>query len=149
MQNKGFTLIELLIVIAIIGILASVVIVQFPGAVGKARDSRVISSMGQFRIQAAILGSNEGNYFNVDCQTTSDKAILALCEDIKDNAGSGGFAVQININGKGFCAVAHLGGSGKYFCTDVSAEELRAKEYATLPTTCTEACETTNSCTCE
>jgi len=38
MNNNAFTLIELLIVIAIIGLLASAVLVSFPGAMAGARD---------------------------------------------------------------------------------------------------------------
>jgi len=38
-QVKGFTLIELLIVIAIIGLLASVVLISFPASTAKSRDS--------------------------------------------------------------------------------------------------------------
>ena len=38
MNKKGFTLIELLVVIAIIGLLASAVLVSFPGAMQGARD---------------------------------------------------------------------------------------------------------------
>ena len=37
-STKGFTLIELLIVISIIGLLASVVLVSFPGAMKNVRD---------------------------------------------------------------------------------------------------------------
>lgn len=39
-STKGFTLIELLIVISIIGLLASVVLVSFPGAMKNVRDGR-------------------------------------------------------------------------------------------------------------
>lgn len=38
MNNNAFTLIELLVVIAIIGVLASAVLVSFPGAMAGARD---------------------------------------------------------------------------------------------------------------
>lgn len=146
MKNKGFTLIELLVVIAVIGILASVVLVQFPEAVGRAKDGRVISSMSQLRIQAAILKTNKGDYLDVDCDVTTDKAVQVLCDDVEANAGSGGLRVYINNDDEGFCAVAHLGGSGKYFCVD---GELNAKEYNAFPTACIEACETTNDCMCE
>lgn len=146
MLSRGFTLIELLVVITIIGILASVVLVQFPGAVSKAKDGRVASSMGQFRTQASVIQANSGDYLEVDCDTTTDKAIKTLCEDIRKNAGSEGLTVRINNNGEGFCAVAHLGGSGKYFCVD---GELNAEEYSVRPATCLEVCETENDCACE
>lgn len=146
LDYKGFTLIELLVVIAIIGILASVVMVQFPGAVGRAKDSRVFSSMSQLRIQTSILYANKGNYSDLDCQATTDKSVKVLCDDIEQNAGSEGLKIHINNNGKGFCALAHLGGANKYFCID---GELTSKEYAVVPSACLETCKTTDSCGCE
>ena len=51
-QQGGFTLIELLIVIAIIGILSSIVLVSLNSARGKARDAKRVSELKQ--IQKAI-----------------------------------------------------------------------------------------------
>ncbi len=57
MHKRGFTLIELLIVVAIIGILASVIMVSLGGARGKARDSKRISDIKSIQLALA-------NYYN-------------------------------------------------------------------------------------
>lgn len=49
--NKGFTLIELLIVIAIIGILASIILVSLNSARGSSKDTRIVSDIRQLRTQ--------------------------------------------------------------------------------------------------
>lgn len=61
MNNKGFTLIELLITIAIIGILASVIIVSMSNATQKARIARTKTEMRQFgnTLQSFTIGSNK------------------------------------------------------------------------------------------
>ena len=151
---KGFTLIELLVVITIIGILASAVLISFPGAVQRAQDSRIVSDMSQLRTKASVLYANEGNYGSVQC-TVSNKIcscqnsdIKVLCDDIEQESDED-ITVNVNDDGKGFCAVAHLPGSGKYFCVD---GDLRAKEYLTSPVlsgACNIDCRGDNDCSCE
>ncbi len=81
-KSKGFTLIELLVVIAIIGILASIVLVSFPGATKKARDTRIISAIGQARTMMSFVFASDGDYDAFVC-TLSD--MVTLCTEINDN----------------------------------------------------------------
>jgi len=161
MKNKGFTLIELLVVISIIGILASVVIIQFPEATKRARDGRVISSMGQFRTQARIVYANSSDYTAIECTidpstrvcSNCDPGIMALCNDIGENAVDL-FEIHINNDANGYCASVQLSASANFFCVDGAGDEevvLRAQEYDEEPAQCKagSGCEASNSCSCE
>lgn len=48
-NNKGFTLIEMLVVVAIIGLLSSVVVIGLGGSRSKARDARRIADVQQIQ----------------------------------------------------------------------------------------------------
>jgi len=66
MENQrikfGFTLIELLVVISIIGLLASIVLVSFPGAMKKVRDAERLQDISQILTALTIYRANEGQY---------------------------------------------------------------------------------------
>lgn len=70
MYKKGFTLIELLIVIAIIGILASITMVSLTGIQKKSKDNAATISMNQIRI-GAEMDYNKNNSFNNICPSSS------------------------------------------------------------------------------
>lgn len=61
-NKKGFTLIEVLIVIAIIGILSSIVLVGLGGFRGRGRDARRISDLRQVQNALELYFSKEGAY---------------------------------------------------------------------------------------
>jgi len=60
--SRGFTLVELLIVIAIIGILSSVVLSNLTGARTKAYDAKVQAQLANIRQDAEIYYISNGNY---------------------------------------------------------------------------------------
>jgi prepilin-type N-terminal cleavage/methylation domain-containing protein len=59
---RGFTLIELLIVIAIVGVLSTVVLASLNSARAKARDSARISNVKEVQKALAIFHSDNGSY---------------------------------------------------------------------------------------
>ena len=65
-KQQGFTLIELLIVIAIIGILASVVLVSLSSARTKARDTKRIQEVSQIQSALEIYYAQYGHYPSSD-----------------------------------------------------------------------------------
>lgn len=61
-KKSGFTLIEVLIVVAIIGILASVVLVGLGASRGRARDSRRIADLHQTQNALELYYTKNGAY---------------------------------------------------------------------------------------
>ncbi len=76
-KQKGFTLIELLVVIAIIGILSSVLMVNFIGVRQRARDAQRKTHLKQLQSAFEVYRSDNGHYpcigsYPADC--TESKA---------------------------------------------------------------------------
>ena len=119
----GFTLIELLVVISIIGILASVVLVSFPGATQKAKDSRIISAVSQLRVIMVYINANDGSYDSfscaADCSACSNSELINLCHEIKNNGGAPVFIKNTASNSTAVCVYSSLNAKANFwYCTD-------------------------------
>ncbi|PLX24774.1 hypothetical protein C0580_04170 [Candidatus Parcubacteria bacterium] len=75
----GFTLIELLLVVAIIGILSSLAVVNLNQARAKARDAKRLSDIGQVRKALEVYYGTYGHYPNPECR---DLAAIGGCNSI-------------------------------------------------------------------
>lgn len=147
--NRGFSLIELLIVIAIIGILASIVLAGTANSRNKAADTQIRSSIHQLRILAESYYDSSGyQYTGLDtCVSTPTAAtcfeqqladrIIILKTEIENTLGQTG-VVSTTANQANFCLAAPLkAGSSSYICVSsvgsVSEGASASSPCATVP----------------
>lgn len=115
MKKKGFTLIELLIVIAIIGVLASIVLVSMGGARAKARDAVRQSDARQIGSAMELYyGDGDAYYTSATVPTAISTYMTTFPKDPKSKADYGWvnnsnpsddqkFCVYMTMENKGSC----------------------------------------------
>lgn len=115
-NNKGFTLIEMLVVIAIIGLLSSVVLVALGPSRNKEKDARIISDLRQIQVIAETLYT-DGNY--PDAATIkANGSVTAASADISASGGTG-FDIM-PVTGSTVVAIYATLNSGNAYCIDSS-----------------------------
>lgn len=132
-KNKGFTLIELLMVIALIGILASVILISLNSSRSKGANAAVKSNLNSVRSQAELIyDANSGDYTTVctDAMVAKviDKAVesgLGVGSAFSANSGSAQVITTANCNSDpyGWAVSVPLRaaeGANLYWCLDSS-----------------------------
>lgn len=74
---QGFTMIELLIVIAIIGVLATIFVASYPNAAKRARDARRQSDIRQYQVAVEKYANKNNGFFPTSGGATVNA--ISLC----------------------------------------------------------------------
>jgi len=116
-KTKGFTLIELLVVIAIIGILSTVMVVNFSGSRQKATDTSAYSSVSE-AVKAAIACNVDGGTVNTSGAICTDSIVATgSWPDTTKYTGWGALTVTISATGGQFQSASAANGSKSISCS--------------------------------
>ncbi len=141
-MKKAFTLVEMLVVIAIIGILATAVIIALGPARTQAKDSRIRGDVQQMRsLMETYFNMNNFSYSPASCTLGSgttctcstnvqdiSNRLSSLCQDIRtQNGGSTNFSLVATQNSA--CISVQLA-SGRGLCMDTQGNVKETPTYS-------------------
>lgn len=117
--SAGFTLIELLIVIAIIGLLASMASVIATETRKRGRDAGIIASLAQVRFEAALIYNSDNSYVALCASDTLNNANdnLRIIEDEVEKYSGSEPSCYVSVDGNSYCVQSPLN-MGDYYCLD-------------------------------
>lgn len=125
-KTAGFSLIEVLIVIAVLGILATLILAAVTASRNKAYDTRIRNAVGQIRwLAESVFDTQGGSYVNWTQHDTISTNLNILLEDIDlnygDVAGAPYIATIRESQENEYCVSAPLKSeSDKHYCIDAT-----------------------------
>ncbi len=134
--QKGFTLIELLIVIAIIGILAAIVLVNVNSARNRAKDASIKANLSTMILAAEQIydSVNPNSYATVCDAGTPSRSAFDEANKQGDNNGlcyptATSYVACVKLNNP-------EDGNKPYFCVDQSGVKTQVATCTGTPTKC-------------
>lgn len=133
-SQNGLTFLEILLVIAILGILITLVLTTITSSRAKAIDNRIRSNVSQIRILSEIaFDSLGGSYIDwsqeADIQTELTRLLEKIDEDYDDDPGIPYVTVIRESQAQDYCVSAPLTTtSGAYYCIDATGKFLTTTE---------------------
>ena len=124
--QRGLTFLEILLVIAILGILITVVLASVTSSRRKAVDNRIRSNINQIRILAEVaFDTNGGTYTEWAQENSIQESLTRLLEEIDKDQGEEAGAPYVTViresQAQNYCVSAPLvAESGNFYCVDKS-----------------------------
>ncbi|MEA3452724.1 MAG: prepilin-type N-terminal cleavage/methylation domain-containing protein, partial [Patescibacteria group bacterium] len=116
--KKGFTLIEVLIVVAIIGILATIVIVSLRETSDRGRNTKIIAAVVQARKIAEDMYVVNGSYESL-CDGAGGPSSNSELQTIQMDVAEYGRSLACYSGDYHYCiSVLLIGENANYFCID-------------------------------
>lgn len=102
-KQKGFTLMELMIVVAVIGILASIAMPAYNNYIKKGKAAEATSNLADLRIKAEQFFQDNRTYAGINCAPADQKYFTYTC-NAADGSGATGDADGYLITATGVVA---------------------------------------------
>lgn len=116
-KQFGFTLVELTIVIAIIGILATIIMVSYNGIQGRSRDAIRRNDVNSIYKALLVYYKNHGNYAQAGCGSGTGSGWYS--HDY-DGVGTGNKSISVCLTEPGYLNKELIDPSGRITCSGLT-----------------------------